>query len=335
MPKPPEGLHVAAEDMLDLDVLVNPTSKSVIRGATIVPRGLMPLYGMDGGWSTWMWAQWPIESYIIPSMHHMVENGANAIAFKGGQKIYTDQNITWDEYVARWVDTVNYAKSIGLRCYVSFGNRGTYPGSSAHDWDNSVPHPTNASLMRDWAQALAETENVIGIDVLNEVWIWTTNDDELSLYMDSCGESGIPVAYDYQAGGQENLGATAWGPKVKERMDYICLHRYADVLPTDLDTFREQHPYLAADMRAMFSEYGANTSMTTQARQSRYQSMKDLIDADASLAGTFAFQWADSPNDPSGNQLGMHEVDFAYPGPPSFTPRSDVVDIWKTWPTSR
>lgn len=324
-------------DRVGLDVLTDPSSTEVVRGATLVPRGLVPLHGLTGGWSSWMWTQWPVETFIIPALDHMAAQGANVVAFKGGQSIYTDRTITWDEYLARWSDTIGYAEALGMRVYATFSNAGTYPGSSMHDWDPTIPVHVNTRLIREWAQMLAATGNVIGVDVLNEVWIWKgqAQEPELTAYLDAVQDAGLPATYDWSLGGQPTLPQTQFTTSFASQFDFFSFHRYADATDTLIDDWRATNAAItgAATKRAIFGEYGAAQTLTGPEQTTRYESMGSLITADPSVAGALAFAW--NAVEVPGGDFGLFTVDYDPPAPTVFTPRPAMVDPWQDWPTNR
>lgn len=335
----PAGPAVPASDVVPLDVLVNSSTTATVRGATLTfPPGSaratpLPDPTEWGYWGHAFWETWPIESWIMPMLDQMAAQGANVVAFKGGPDVYRRGYISEDEYLARWVDTVNYAKALGLRCYVSYGD------GTSNVWPFDVGVTVNAERIGRWAAALAATDNVIGVDVINEVWITSHTDDSLAQYIDAVKATGLPATYDFSM--SSSATTSTFGPLVRSRLDYLDFHRYTDVTTSSVSDWRANNSTLpnVGSLRAIFGEFGIEASATPSAAQARYLPMGDLVTTDNLVAGACAFAWTDfvdpdnpqAPDEASVPKWGLHSV----ASDRTTTQRQPQFDSWATWPTAR
>ncbi len=297
-----------------------------MRGTNIVPRP-----GDDTSkpsvWSA-MWDVWPWDDWIQPQINDAAAVG-NAVRLWGASDAITSGMLSYDTYLSRWKQMLDYCTSLGLYIYPTGGD---YPNAHL---------PTTQSqaipIWRAWANLLADYPNVIGVDVINEAWAgparhgqdYNSSVAQIRALSEIVRAQGLPVTSSATVN-------ESWGTNIvtgypndpitpfMDACDFLDFHIYVKL--THAQVSSAYNLAWAKGKPMIFGEFGVNMTEDSAARTAFYETVRGLITAANSHVGGFA--WATYDLDTTkANQYGLYWVPRVL--------RGDIATPFATFPTTR
>jgi hypothetical protein len=278
-----------------------------------------------------MWKAWDWEGWIQPQINDLVSVGGNAVRLWGETTavIGTAPVMSQDRYWTQWQQLLSYCASLNLYVYVCGGG---YP---------TATQAQCVSLYRTWANLLADHPNVIGVDLINEIWGWPVSFGGDYAYTVKLVQSlsevvrgqGLPVGVSFPMA----IGSSRWWDwdndstvastypvaPFFDASDIIDIHVYttttkANVAATMAQTWAQGKPMF-------FGETGdSGDANTTPAAAAWYEKIESLITSSNNMVG--AFTWS-VYNVVASDEMGL----FSAPG----APVTNLTVPFQTWPTTR
>lgn len=278
-----------------------------------------------------MWKAWDWEGWIAPQINDLVSVGGNAVRLWGENQavIGTAPVMTQDLYFKQWQQLLDYAASLNLYVYACGGK---YP---------TATQAQCVSHYRAWANLLADYPNVIGVDLINEVWGWPVSygGDYASTVAlvqslsEVVREQGLPVGVSFPMA----TGCSRWWnwdsasavastypvAPLFEASDIIDIHVYTTTTAADLTATMAQ-PWAQGKPMIFGETADLGDANTSPAAAAWYENIGSLITSSSDMVG--AFTWS-VYNESASDEVGL----FSSPG----VPVTNLTVPFQTWPTTR
>lgn len=284
-----------------------------MRGANLTVK---PGYVHGGAanqvWSD-LWDEWDWTNWIKWQIDLAVTAGANCIRLQGAVGGVARGQFTRATYEARLRQLVAYCDSLGLGFYATGAGEYSTPRTQA----------TIDELVH-MGEVLSEYSNVVAFELFQEWDVWqsilgvteASIIETLTDWYDAVKASActLPVTFS----GTSNASTI----RVREIADFLDRHLYSNPTLSEIE-------YLSFfKSRVMIGEFGQAMNAGTPARQSRYTSVRDAINAWPFVYGALAWAVVDQATDANPeDQWGMFDN--------TGTRRTDVSSIYDSFPTSR
>jgi hypothetical protein len=296
---------------------LNIPAGTVIRGANIGPTISQSASGHREMWSTnWSW------SLMQSQIDDAISIGATAVRIIGSITAVTLGYTTLDTYLQRWKQVLDYCASKGIWVFAC--------GGSLAYWGTTTLAQAQAHLVA-WAMALDAHDALLAIDVTNECFaagaVAGLTSDEIIQQVTQLNAAVRQVTTKPITNSRTAHSLGRWdGPEgawLDNMNDFHSVHSYYAMSEIDprpwLNKWWGRKPVI-------LGEFGAALDLSSSARADRYKAAKKLIESNPQFVGAFAWAVRDIAVGDA-NAWGMFDESRA--------PRADVVDVFKTLPTSR
>lgn len=269
-----------------------------------------------GFWRTWDWASW-----IRPQLDDIAKV-ANAVRFWGNTLAIADGSITTAQYITRWEQALDYARSLGLLVYPC--------GGDLRHWGNFT-WSQSTDAYSEWAGLLSGYTNVIGVDITNEAssalgsrpgtYSYRQSEPADQLLLELSGivrNAGLPVAHSRSI---QNSHQWSAGYFTDHLSDFLDFHVYYQ--PSRDDSLSVHQQPWSRGKRLIVGEFGQDTEVSSVERSDYYQAIKLMCNNDSRCVGAFAWSAWDLGQDKS-TQWGLFD------GQRNF--RSDIGTVFLSFP---
>lgn len=271
-------------------------------------------------WKTWEWSTW-----IKPMIDDARTLGINSLRMIGSTNVVTSGAITQQQYLDRWRQLLDYATSKSLYVLPCGGDLG--------EWGQATTRARAEALYTAWAQMLSAYARVAGIDITNEAGTasgsaYTFNQPE-SRYetVKRLGElvrehSRKPITHSRSltSAGQWRTGCVY----TDAISDFIDVHCY--VSPAAADADRLHAGPWCKGKQLLIGESGISREFSSTIRAARYTAVKALVTNRTDHVGALVWSGYDTGTSLR-DQMGLFD--------PRHKARTDITNVFKTYPTSR
>ena len=266
-------------------------------------------------WKTWRWDEW-----IKPQVDAAASIGANTVRIIGTYDAIHDGTLTQATYHTRQQQLAAYVNSLGMAYYPCAGGH-------ISDVIDRAPFYTNDFIIGQATDLLAALDghDIIGLDVVQENRAWAAQTERGGAVMQAIREAhpGVPLTYSWHSPSTDSTAYRADQVHALDRyVDFHDIHVYDDVAADYLDFHWDE-----TDKPLLIGEFGQNLAAGQPAQESRYSSVKGLLDHSAPggqrLAGSLAWAITDQQSVDAG-KWGLFDA--------SFVERTYLTGVFATFP---
>lgn len=272
-------------------------------------------------WRVWDWPNW-----IKPQLDDISTLG-NAVRFWGNTLVLAQGNITLEQYLDRWIQVLDYTKSLGLLMYPCGGDL-------LHWGDYSLA--ASKECYGELSAIFAGYEHVIGMDIANEssAFPWNQQNKPTEFHYqqpipytnfllelgDSVRSNSIPITYS------RNLWkADQWLQEnsLDASGDFIDIHVY--YTPGIDDSKPIYGTQWGSGKKLIVGEFGMGLNMEASTRDTHYTAVRNMAVSDENCVGAFAWSAYDPFTTPVW-ETGLFDRQRV--------PREDIVAPFLTLPVT-
>lgn len=273
--------------------------------------------------SAWSWA------FMKRQIDNALAVEANALRFTAAVYGVQTGDVSLADLLTRSQQVLDYCAGHGLYVYPCAGGA---PSSFLADPSAVAAFQVN---LAPWVRLCSDYASVIGFDALNEPYAQygaTVPPDQIAALVgqiiDTYREnSPLAVTADRVVFHSAYQWRGDAGYFLDRHIDFVDVHVYDDKGAAAMAATDPQRLTASKEGRKpiIIGEFGVNA--TSSDRAAYYAAIKDQVTSNPQIVGAFAWAAIDTTDDPAG-QWGL------FSGPDN-TERTDITNVFRTFPTSR